>query len=414
MIDQVRNRLDILKVAVAKEREEIFSLRREFDEDKRFLYAEMKLIERMLVQLLHNTTGMLTNNLQKKDNELEHLEDKINDKLLECNKSEKIWNDLIELNSKKDYWQIYQYQSRLKKDLNAKKGVMYILADIRKEAIKSVSNKSISKKTMTDGVVQAAQPIPPELIARKEELKKLICMTDYSYMIDIGKEIQKTLKIIVQRVQSRIADLKQNMNLVTIKNNPDPIIKKNDKPFIAKWILNGRTGKTIELELLYKGKRDGFKASEFHSRCDTRYPTITFISAGTQVFGGYTTVPWSSPSPGIFKEDSNAFTFSVTKQAKCSIMSDKRSAAVRHLEGVGPTFGSTDIYIGNDCDKNEASYAVGNICYLTPVTPVSGMMTTTVANTSAFGAEGKEQLPFYCDTRNFRVIDIEVYRVKIS
>ena len=47
--------------------------------------------------------------------------------------------------------------------------------------------------------------------------------------------------------------------------------------------------------LLYRASRDGWAASNFHSCCDNKGPTVTVVKSGYCVFGGYTDEPWESP-----------------------------------------------------------------------------------------------------------------------
>jgi hypothetical protein len=47
--------------------------------------------------------------------------------------------------------------------------------------------------------------------------------------------------------------------------------------------------------LLWRGSRDGFKATEFHRRCDGPANTLTVIlDTRGNIFGGFTPVPWES------------------------------------------------------------------------------------------------------------------------
>jgi hypothetical protein len=49
----------------------------------------------------------------------------------------------------------------------------------------------------------------------------------------------------------------------------------------------------LNLSLIYKATRDGFKASDFHSRCDNKGPTISVIkSEHGKTFGGFTNLNW--------------------------------------------------------------------------------------------------------------------------
>ena len=46
--------------------------------------------------------------------------------------------------------------------------------------------------------------------------------------------------------------------------------------------------------LLYRASRDGWAASNFHSCCDNKGPTVTVVKSGHSIFGGYTDEPWES------------------------------------------------------------------------------------------------------------------------
>ena len=47
--------------------------------------------------------------------------------------------------------------------------------------------------------------------------------------------------------------------------------------------------------LLYRASEHGFKASDFHSKCDNKGKTISLIQdTNDNVFGGYTSQSWTS------------------------------------------------------------------------------------------------------------------------
>jgi BTB/POZ domain-containing protein KCTD9 len=49
----------------------------------------------------------------------------------------------------------------------------------------------------------------------------------------------------------------------------------------------------LKLNLLYKATKDGFRAINFHSRCDNKGPTISVIkSEQGKTFGGFTNLNW--------------------------------------------------------------------------------------------------------------------------
>ena len=389
MIIQVKTRLETLKGALGREDDEIASMTREFEEDKKYLYAMIKRVERMVVQMLHSATAGLTKTLQKNDEELRLLRTRIEDKKIECDQSEKLLKQLMDFNSKKDYWQIYLIQDKLKKGNKMQYNTLFS-ADLKKDAIKEAVSRGQQPKTKE----VAAPLIAIEITAKKEELKKCIAVTDYSYLNDVGKEITKALNLIQKRLLNDISSLKLAQNVIFIKNSPDTLIKKQDKVWLANWLLNGRnSGKVTELELLYKATRDGFGAAEFHANCDNKAPTLTLISAEGEIFGGYTSQPWTGQSPGIFKEDSTAFTFSLNKKVKCPVNTAKKQMAVRHLDCAGPVFGGTEIHVSNNANSNTESHAVGGITYVIP--------------------SDCDPKTFYAGKECFQISEIEVYRVKL-
>lgn len=72
------------------------------------------------------------------------------------------------------------------------------------------------------------------------------------------------------------------------------------------------------MELLYRGTEHGFTAESFHKRCDDQIPTttLTFVKSDMGlVFGGFTSVPWSSDHYRDYPDES-AFIFSVTHRTK--------------------------------------------------------------------------------------------------
>jgi hypothetical protein len=52
-----------------------------------------------------------------------------------------------------------------------------------------------------------------------------------------------------------------------------------------------------QFSLLWQGSRDGFKATEFHRRCDGHADILTVIlDTKGNIFGGFTPVEWESPT----------------------------------------------------------------------------------------------------------------------
>jgi len=100
--------------------------------------------------------------------------------------------------------------------------------------------------------------------------------------------------------------------------------------------------------LLYQASKDGYADSSFHSRCDSKGPTVVIIQTklGT-IFGGYTYTSWASS--GNYAASSKAFTFRLRPTIKKFEQRSGREAnAIYRSSTYGPTFGNHDILI-NDC-----------------------------------------------------------------
>ncbi len=148
--------------------------------------------------------------------------------------------------------------------------------------------------------------------------------------------------------------------------------------------------------LLYRGSRDGFRSSNFHSKCNGKAPTLTILKARRTkyLFGGFTTVPWDSS--GGYRCDPNAFLFSLTNREKqplkMKINQNQQSYAIECNGSYGPTFG--DIYICNDADSLLGSFSSLGKIYAHPK--------------YAFGTNNSKK--FLSGSEHFQLSEIEVYQ----
>jgi len=145
--------------------------------------------------------------------------------------------------------------------------------------------------------------------------------------------------------------------------------------------------------LLWRGTRDGFEASKFHSLCDDKPNTLTVVKTTTDcIFGGFTSVPWLSS--GAWKQDNKAFLFSLknprNQLLKLNIKANDVSA-IYHGSSYGPLFGSgNDLFISNLSNTNSTSYSNCPSSY-------------TNNNISS---------PYYLgDSQNFQTVEVEVFQV---
>ena len=120
--------------------------------------------------------------------------------------------------------------------------------------------------------------------------------------------------------------------------------------------------KNITSELLFRTNTDGDSSNTFHSKCDGKGATITFIktTAGKRI-GGFTNIPWSTKSS--YETDNDAFIFSLDSCQKF-VQYRYHNNAVYHNSSYGPTFGNGhDLYISNSCKSNNNSYCNSNYSY---------------------------------------------------
>ena len=173
------------------------------------------------------------------------------------------------------------------------------------------------------------------------------------------------------------------------------ILSKHQSSQIESWL--SEDGVSGDLELLYQGSRDGWKASDFHAKCDNKGATITVIrSSDGFIFGGFSDKPWKS-SGGVWCESDKAFLFSLKSpsnevgMAKMRIKQNGCSNAIYHYYTLGPTFGGGhDLRISNKPNNNSNSCSNLGVTYELP----SGQTDT-----------------FLAGSKNFKVSEIEVFQI---
>ena len=150
--------------------------------------------------------------------------------------------------------------------------------------------------------------------------------------------------------------------------------------------------KETKLELIYRGSRDGFGADVFHAKCDRKLKTLTIVkSTNGNIFGGFTSVDWT-PVVGGYKNDPNAFLFSLVNQDNqpIKLKYNGNGNAIYCASFCSATFGGGhDLHIATNANANEKSFSKLGIRYTLPLN----------ANSESFLA---------C-SRNFQITEIEVF-----
>ena len=72
------------------------------------------------------------------------------------------------------------------------------------------------------------------------------------------------------------------------------ILSSEKRQTLINW-MNDYSQDLTNTSLLYRASRDGWAASNFHSCCDNKGPTVTVVKSGYCIFGGHTGESWESP-----------------------------------------------------------------------------------------------------------------------
>ena len=173
------------------------------------------------------------------------------------------------------------------------------------------------------------------------------------------------------------------------KNLDSNIIRYSELSLINDGIKHKFNKKITKYELLFRASRDGFASSNFHSKCDGKSYTVTFVeSLIGRRFGGFTDQSWDQS--GNYKTGSNGFIFSLDNK---EIYYNKNSSYNIYCNsGYGPSFGGGhDFYLCNNCNTSYSSYDNSDHSYQT--------------NGKKYAMAG---------TNNFYVKDYEVYQISLD
>jgi hypothetical protein len=131
------------------------------------------------------------------------------------------------------------------------------------------------------------------------------------------------------------------------------------------------------LSLLWRGSRDGFKAKDFHDRCDGHSNTLVLILDTTgNIFGGFTPLSWESRiwngkqglENNVPKADPSlsSFIFTLhnphnTPAMKFPLRSTRCEYAILCESTSGPVFGHgrPDIWIDDNCNTGPLNHTKG-------------------------------------------------------
>ena len=95
------------------------------------------------------------------------------------------------------------------------------------------------------------------------------------------------------------------------------------------------------MELYYRGTRDGMSAQQFHNRCNNKGPTISLIKNEKGYnFGGYAAIDWESY--GDYRSAPDSFIFTLTNMYNITptkFPDSNQGVSIYDHSSYGPTFG---------------------------------------------------------------------------
>jgi hypothetical protein len=151
-----------------------------------------------------------------------------------------------------------------------------------------------------------------------------------------------------------------------------------------------------KLRLIYRASKDGFRAKDFHEKCDGQSNTFTIIKdANANIFGGFTGASWSKEDK--YKKDTNSFIFSLSNpENKLLLIPCKSfSEAIRCEAEFGACFGNGDLVISNASNLNTRS---------------SSKLAVSYGDECFLEKNSIKSETFLTGSKNFQTVEIEVFR----
>jgi len=139
------------------------------------------------------------------------------------------------------------------------------------------------------------------------------------------------------------------------------------------WLKNelSFSSKNIGMTPLFVASEDGDAASDFHSACNGKGPTVLVVeSTNGNVFGAYSDISWTSSS-GAYAASSNTFLFRLRpNMQRYNVKTDQTAYAIYQDSNRGPSYGrGHDLHISTNALSTTNSYTKGGHTYIFPSYP---------------------------------------------
>jgi hypothetical protein len=187
-----------------------------------------------------------------------------------------------------------------------------------------------------------------------------------------------------------------------------PPVPKFDSLIISKFPTLFIDFRGKRFNLLWRGSRDGFSATQFHHCCDGHPNTLTIVmDTRWNVFGGFTPITWETRIWNGMRGDNNnccksdrsmrSFLFTLKNPhnippKRFPLRPEMKDSAIRCDADRGPVFGRGDLGVSSYCNSNTRS-ATGHFgSVYTNDTGINGGI-------------------FFVGSGNFMVKEIEVFEI---
>ena len=166
----------------------------------------------------------------------------------------------------------------------------------------------------------------------------------FDFVLDQLRSINTNTTFKLPKNNEVLAELYQEADYYMLDDLKDllmPFQNSSILNFTQRTNLLELTDLSIERwELIYRASLHGFRASDFHEKCDGASKTLTIIrSSNSNIFGGYTEAQWDSSEQ--VKSDPAAFIFSLENKENnpLKISIKNQNKAIYCNPKFGPTFG---------------------------------------------------------------------------
>lgn len=197
-------------------------------------------------------------------------------------------------------------------------------------------------------------------------------------------------------IEAKFYQVEGIIDVLETKPFQDSVILSSDqRQTLLNWLEDVPDVTNAREKLLYRASYNGWAASNFHSCCDNKGPTVTVIKSGNYIFGGYTEQLWESHGSGLYKKSTTSFLFSLVNPgglppAKITLKPENQSYAIFCRDVYGPTFGGNhDLHVANAPNSGNCYSSLGH-SYQCPTGQHANMFLTgsgnfTVSEMEVFG-----------------------------